>query len=99
MTTRQPHVDNLSTDRYAEEAMSKTTTIRVDVETHARLVELSQNTGDSLTDTVRFAAEALRRQRFGATVASELEQLRSDPDSWADYLAEAEGTAVPDGLA
>jgi hypothetical protein len=91
-------VDKLSTAIYAE-VMGKTTTIRVDVETHARLVELSQATGDSLTDTVRAAAEALRRQRFARTVAAELDQLRADPETWAAYLAEADGTAVADGIA
>lgn len=90
-------VDSISTREYSE-VMSKTTTIRVDVETHARLVELSRVSGDSLTGTVRAAAEALRRQRFARTVASEIEQLRDDPEAWASYLAEADATAVPDGV-
>lgn len=75
-----------------------TTTIRVDTETHARLVELSQSTGSSLMATVREAAEALRRQRFAHEVATELAQLREDPEAWSAYLAEADGTSVTDGL-
>jgi predicted DNA-binding protein len=75
-----------------------TTTIRVDVETHARLTELSRATGDSLLDTVRDATEALHRQRFGLQVAGELEALRADPEAWAAYLAEEAGTTVADGL-
>jgi len=52
-----------------------TTTIRVDTETHARLIELSESTGSSLMATVRAAAEALRRQRFARQVAAE--QIRT----------------------
>lgn len=75
-----------------------TTTIRVDTETHARLVELAKSAGDSLLATVREAAEALRRQRFAFKVATELVALRSDEREWANYLAEAEATDLADGL-
>ena len=75
-----------------------TTTIRVDTRTHARLLELSEATGSSLMDTVRDAAEALRRQFFGHQVSEELAALRADPAVWEDYLAEAESTSVRDGL-
>ena len=75
-----------------------TTTIRVDTDTHARLVELSQATGTSLVDTVRDAAEALHRQRFAHQVAAELAELHQDPEAWAAYLAEAEATSVSDGI-
>ena len=75
-----------------------TTTIRVDRETHERLVELSKSSGRSLIDTVSEAADALRRQRFAEQVRSQLDALRSDPDAWLGYLAEAEETHVTDGL-
>ena len=75
-----------------------TTTIRVDSETHARLVEMSRASGASLIDTVRDAAEALRRLRFAQQVAEELAALRDDPEAWEEYLAEAEATAVTDGI-
>lgn len=75
-----------------------TTTIRVDVETHARLLELSSEAGSSLMETVRNATEALRRQRFARQVAGELEALREDPSAWGEYLADADSTAVADGL-
>jgi predicted DNA-binding protein len=74
------------------------TTIRIDRDTHARLVELSKANGATLIDTVRDAAEALRRQRFAHRVADELEALRADPTAWAAYLAEGDSTAVTDGL-
>ncbi len=75
-----------------------TTTIRVDTETHARLVQIGQAAGKSLVDTVRDAAEALHRQRFASQVAAELAELHQDPKAWAAYLAEAESTSVSDGL-
>lgn len=74
---------------------TSTTTIRVDIETHARIVELSSG---SLMETVRDAVEALRRQRFAGQVATQLETLRADPAAWAEYLADAESIAVPDGV-
>ena len=75
-----------------------TTTIRVDRDTHSRLLEMSSETGDSLTETVRQAAEALRRLRFGLRVQEEHAALRTDPEAWADYLAEAESSYVADGI-
>jgi len=75
-----------------------TTTIRVDTETHARLLELGRETGTSLIDTVRDAAEALRRQRFALDVAAELAELRSDPEAWQAYLAEADSTSATDAI-
>lgn len=75
-----------------------TTTIRVDTDTHARLIELSKSTGSSLMATVRDAAEALRRQRFAYQVVTELAELRDDPEAWSAYLAEADTTSVTDGL-
>jgi len=75
-----------------------TTTIRVDTDTHARLLALSQASGASLIETVRDAAEALRRQRFAHQVAAELNELQSDPEAWAAYLAEANATSVTDGV-
>ena len=74
-----------------------TTTIRVDEATHAQLLDLSKATGASLIDTVREAAEALRRQRFANRVAVELASLRDDPEAWQRYLAQADDS-VGDGL-
>ena len=75
-----------------------TTTIRVDSDTHARLVALSREAGWSLIDTIREAAEALRRQRFAQQVRLELGKLGQDGRAWEEYLAEGEATSVADGL-
>ena len=76
-----------------------TTTIRVDTDTHAELIELSKGSGASLLQTVSEAAEALRRQRFAEQVNDELAQLRNESDAWRSYLADAESTSVTDGIA
>ena len=75
-----------------------TTTIRVDTDTHAQLVAMSKASGASLLETVREAAEALRRQRFARRVAEELIELARNPDDWDDYVAEAESSSVADGV-
>ncbi|MEE8485725.1 MAG: hypothetical protein V3S38_04125 [Acidimicrobiia bacterium] len=76
-----------------------TTTIRVDTDAHASLVEMSKATGASLIDTVSDAAEALRRQHFAQQVAGELADLHADSEAWADYVADADETSVADGVA
>lgn len=76
----------------------RTTTIRVDTDTHARLLDLSREAGVSLIETVRDATEALSRQRFAHQVAAELDKLRQDPQAWEAYLTEADQTSVSDGV-
>jgi len=75
-----------------------TTTIRVDKATHARLSELSEASGATLIETIRDAAEALRRQRFASQVASELAELALDPSAWDEYVSEADVSSVADGI-
>jgi predicted DNA-binding protein len=75
-----------------------TTTIRLDTDTHARLLALSRETGASLIETVRDAAEALRRQRFAHRVAAELAELHKDAQAWEAYVIEADETSVSDGI-
>ena len=36
--------------------------------------------------------------RFARQVVLEVDELRRDPQAWAAYVAEAEGTSVLDGL-
>jgi transposase len=70
----------------------------VDVATHQQLVALASETGESLQDTVREAADALARRRLGARVAAEFAALGADQEAWARYLRELESTHVPDGI-
>lgn len=78
--------------------MAGSTTIRVDLETHAQLLELSAVGGMTLMETVREATDALRRRRFALDVVAELAELRSDPVAWSEYVAEAESSSVTDGV-
>lgn len=75
-----------------------TTTVRVDRETHDKLVTLAAASGTSLMDAMRQAVDALERLRFARTVKEELTGLRSDGGAWEDYLGDAEATGVSDGL-
>ena len=75
----------------------RTTTIRVDQETHHRLVTISRASGRPLIDVLRDAAEALERSRFASLVTSQLDTLHRDPDRWASYTNDAD-LAVHDGL-
>ena len=77
--------------------MSDTTTVRVDKETHRRLVAISRASGRPLVDVLRDAADALERARFATLVASQLDALRRDPAEWASYTTDAD-LALQDGL-
>lgn len=76
----------------------KTTTIRVDAETHRRIQRLHDVTGKPMIDVVRDAVDALDRVRFAAQITSDLDALRAKPEEWASYLDEAEALPVGDGL-
>ena len=78
--------------------MAPTTTVRVDLATHQHLLALASESGESLQDTVREAADALARRRFGARVSAEFAALRADKEAWGEYLRELESTHVSDGV-
>ena len=58
----------------------KTTTIRVDAGTHARMVKLSEQSGRSIVDLVRSGIEALERKQFMDDLGRYYEELRKDPE-------------------
>ena len=74
-----------------------TTTIRVDREVHRRLATLGEASGQPLVDVLRDATAALERERFAKTVLAQLDQLRRDPQAWAEYVADSD-LAVGDGV-
>jgi len=75
-----------------------TTTIRVHTSTHARLIEMSNESGATLLDTVDDATSALSRERFARKVSGEFARLKKDSPAWDDYVSEADQTAVGDGV-
>ncbi len=72
--------------------------MRIDRDTHALLVRMSELAGVSLGVIIRDAVEALSRQRFARRVEAEVTELRKDRAAWSSYLGQAELTSVPDGL-
>jgi predicted transcriptional regulator len=75
-----------------------TTTIRVDQDTHRRLVEISRSSSRPLIDVVRDAVDALERTRFATLVAAQLDAIRHQPEVWASYTADAD-LGLGDGIA
>lgn len=74
------------------------TTIRVTDETHRRIAELAQRTGDPMTEVVSRAVDALERQVFFSEVNERYEKLRADPEAWNEIEHERaiEGAALRD---
>ena len=78
--------------------MTDSTTIRVDRDTHQRLLAFSQQQGLSLMEILRRATDALDRELFVSEARSQIEKLKADPQAWADYLRESSLTEVADGI-
>ena len=78
--------------------MTDSTTIRVDRDTHRRLLDLSQSADLSLMEVLRRATAALEQQLFVAEAKSQMQSLRADPQAWADYWSESSLTEVADGI-
>jgi hypothetical protein len=78
--------------------MTDSTTIRVDRDTHRRLLDLSQSADLSLMEVLRRATAALEQQLFVAEAKSQMQRLRADPQAWTDYLRDSSLTEVPDGV-
>ena len=78
--------------------MTDSTTIRVDRDTHQRLLAFSQQQGLSLMEILRRATDALDRELFVGEARAQIEKLKADPRAWADYLRESSLTEVADGI-
>lgn len=78
--------------------MTDSTTIRVDRDTHQRLLTISTQQGFSLMEILRRATDALDRELFVGEARAQIEKLKADPQAWADYLRESLLTEVADGI-
>ena len=78
--------------------MTDSTTIRVDRDTHQRLLAISTQQGLSLIEVLRQATDALDRELFVSEARAQIEKLKADPQAWADYLCESSLTEVADGI-
>lgn len=77
-----------------------TTTVRLAETTRAALRQLAAETGEPMSVVLEKAVEAYRRQCIFAQANAAYSALRSDPEAWAEELAERrewEGT-LADGL-
>ena len=78
--------------------MTDSTTIRVDRDTHQRLLVFSQQQGLSLMEVLRRATDALDRELFVGEARAQIEKLKADSQAWTDYLHESSSTEVVDGI-
>jgi hypothetical protein len=78
--------------------MASTTTIRVEKAVHERLLRIGRDSGKQLVDVLSDATEALERAQFARKIQSEMDALRSNPESWKSYVADFD-LAVSDGIA
>ncbi|HEX9642441.1 MAG TPA: hypothetical protein VGC11_00380 [Acidimicrobiia bacterium] len=60
------------------------TTIRVSEETRDRLASLASATGRPMTRVLEDAVETLERRIFFETLNRRYEELRDDPEAWAE---------------
>ncbi len=74
------------------------TTIRVSEQTRLRFATLSGTTGRPMTQLLDEAVDALERRLFFDQLSSRYDELRGDPDAWAEIETERniEGHALGD---
>ncbi|GAA3537793.1 hypothetical protein GCM10022419_017210 [Nonomuraea rosea] len=81
----------------------KATTIRVSVKTRDRIAALAKKAGEPMTAIIDQAIREMEKKQRWQRVAEQMEQTqRTDPQAWADYLAESgsrgEWGSFPDDL-
>lgn len=70
--------------------LTGSTTIRVDRDTHGRLMKISEETGTSIVDLVRESVRAFEHNLFAERLVAQLDAMRQDPDEWESYVEECE---------
>ena len=75
-------------------------TVRISERAHRTLKELTSRTGQTMQTILDRAIEEERRRQFFAEVDAAYGSLRSVPEAWADYKAEAAAwdSTLMDGL-
>jgi len=76
------------------------TTVRISRSTHELLREISEATGDTMTDIVDHAVREYQRQKFWADYNKAYESVQADSSSWAEFQGEVElwDSTLADGL-
>ncbi|NBR66927.1 MAG: hypothetical protein EBT79_06570 [Actinobacteria bacterium] len=62
------------------------TTVRVDADTHGRLMKMSDETGKSLGHVISDAVRALEHHRFHEQLNEDYRAMREDPEAWAAFV-------------
>jgi len=75
-------------------------TVRIHPSSHAKLRELAEQSGASMTDILAKAIEVYHRQVFLEGLNRDFAALRSDSNAWRDELSERESwdVTLADGL-
>ena len=75
-------------------------TVRISEASHRVLKELAEQTGQTMTDVLDKALDAYRRKLFFEQMNAGYAELRSDPEAWAEHMAERKpwGATLMDGL-
>ena len=80
--------------------MASSTTLRVSTGLHGRIASLAKTRGERLQDIIDQAITIMERAQFWDEVDAYYEQLRADPEAWAEELAERKlwDVTLKDGL-
>ena len=75
-------------------------TIRISETSHRILKELTEQTGQTMTEVLDKALDAYRRKQFVEKLNAGYAELRADPEAWAEHLAERKqwDATLMDGL-
>jgi hypothetical protein len=63
-------------------------TVRISEGSHQLLKELAEQTGQTMMDVLDKALDAYRRKLFFEQLNAGYAELRTDPQAWAEHLAE-----------
>jgi predicted transcriptional regulator len=74
--------------------------VRVSENTHAKLKEISQATGDTISNILEKAVENYRRKEFLKKTNKAYAKLKEDKEKWEEELSERKdwGSTLLDGL-
>lgn len=68
--------------------MTRTTTIKVPTETHARLLEIASEDDQTMGEIVAQLVKKYDRERFWQKVAEDLERFKADKAAYQQYMDE-----------
>lgn len=75
---------------HAPKEPGTSTTIRVDRDTHGRLMKISEDTGTAIIDLVRESVREYEHKLFADRLVAQLGAMRQDPEEWQSYVEECE---------